>query len=256
MEDEPRSQYLVWTHEEAVLKQVTQVASSGCGATAVATVLSQLVGRALLPELDTIVQGCVLRTRKNDAALPEYLASRSIAGCTGAEIVSSAVGLFPRLIAGAFVEYSRMKHLMAKDGGAGLVEWIAAQLREGKCLVATLNLQAIGNDAWHHQFIYGTDTHRRLVFCTNPIVAYTEAEFISYISTPSTLLVRRADVVLRHREGEEDALYDQPLWSEYRVREQVARALTDSTVSHVAIPASYVGGVAVLARTDAGAVDQ
>jgi hypothetical protein len=272
----PSSLVAIWSHEEAATRQVQQLTTSGCGVTAVVQCISYLLGTTLnetpqkemsdcstnssdnsspvsddsnqlqfkVPSLDAIVSGSVLRLRKNDAPLPQYLASRAVAGCTGAELVESIANVCPTLISGEFVPSS----LLPVDGrgqgsgNLGLIEWIAAQLKENKALVATFNLQLLGNDAWHHQFIYGVDFATRSIYCTNPVEAYAEPDFAAFISTPSVLLVRRSDILSRiDRPGGDISVYGQHDWLRLKVQQQIERMKSDSEMAYVVIPAAYIG---------------
>jgi hypothetical protein len=276
-----------WTLAEAQQAAVEQIAASGCGATAVATVL-----RALLPPhelarhtMEALLAASTLRVRANDAPLPQYLASRAVAGCTGQEIVDAISVLEPRRVACEFLPTFHGRSAAASSepsgtfsiqGRADIIEWlyeVFCSSRSGGnrvCVVATLNLQLLGNDAWHHQLVFGVDRRSRRIFCCNPIGAYDEATFVACLSTPSILRVRAADVRLRaHRSPTEggpvdDSVYDRPEWRTAHVREQVEACcatdaghsmpdhhdLADFGPHDVHIPAVYECGLSVF-RTQA-----
>lgn len=269
-----------WTLAEAQQAAVEQIAASGCGATAVATVL-----RALLPahelahhSMDAVLAASTLRVRANDAPLPQYLASRAVAGCTGQEIVDAISVLEPNRIACEFLPTFQCRSAAASSeppgtfsiqGRTDVIDWLSEVFSSNRscgnrvCVVATLNLQLLGNDAWHHQLVFGVDRRSRRIFCCNPIGAYDEATFVACLSTPSILRVRAADVRLRaHRgpiEAVDDSVYDRPDWRAARVREQVEACcaadaghsisanhdLADFGPHDVLIPAVYECGLSV-----------
>ena len=237
-----------WTLAEAQQAAVEQIAASGCGATAVATVL-----RALLPPherghhtLDAVLAASTLRVRANDAPLPQYLASRAVAGCTGQEIVDAIRVLEPRRIACEFLPTFQCSSAEASSepigafsiqGRTDIIEWLYDMFSSNRsgdhrvCVVATLNLQLLGNDAWHHQLVFAVDRRSRRIYCSNPIGSYDEATFVACLSTPSVLRVRAADVRARaHRSpigggAVDESVYDRPAWRAARVREQVEACL-------------------------------
>src|SRR5690606_22173857 len=130
------------------------------------------------------------------------------------------------------------------DNSQDLLTFLSAQLKAGKCCVATLNLQLLGNDAWHHQFIYAIDLATQEVYCTNPLEKYPVATFKAFLCTPSILVVRAKDIELRRSiEGGDESIYERPLWKEMDVAGQVVRCLTDG--GPVVIPAIYKGGISI-----------
>lgn len=275
------------THDEAKQNEVSQLAASGCGVTAL---LNVLIALKVLPvdhvgSLDW--SSCILRARDNDAPLGQYLLSRSVAGCTGEDLVTSMetlVGHNQHLLSipGRTIDAYFMSHADIIASGVTMRQFVAVHVSRGCCLVATLNLQIIGNDAWHHQMIYGidlivleagnTDTavnnselvqqtiwahdKESSIHCVNPVEAYPEHFFEQALSTPSVLLVRCEDIISRfERPGSDDSVYDRAEWRRYQVRQQV-QAVVDAHhhsstenvyagPSHVLIPAKYVGGFAI-----------
>ena len=232
----------VWTHEEAQAQEILQLGASACGATAVATVIRMLLPAPPSPQAVLAASTC--RTRANDAPLPQYLASRSVAGCTLLECIASVERVCEGRLTGTF---ERGASFPSPDA---LLERLAGLLREpGTAVIAELNLQLVGNDAWHNQAVYGVDAARGLVFCLNPRCEYPAEEFHALISTPSVLLVRRTDVLARRdRPGGDEAVLQQPAWRELRVAEQLAALDGDASITHVSIPACYEGGIAVIRR--------
>ncbi len=248
----------ILTEAEACRVEVTQLGTSACGATSLVNVLLCL--RVIQPHLCSILNWnmCIVRSRDIAAPLPQYLASRSIAGCTGQELVqsismlTSANNLPP--IAGQFIPFNT---ILAK--GISLIDYLCELFKNGHAVVGCFNLQVLGNDAWHHQAIYAVNTATRMILCMNPICEYPEDLVVQFLSTDSHLFVRGEDVLARiDRPGGDDSVYDQVRWKQYRVREQV-QAMANSSVpdsngdlcdiaaaaKYVVIPANYVGGLAV-----------
>jgi hypothetical protein len=230
----------LWTPAEARSREILQLGASACGATAVATVLRMLLRDPPPPEV--VLAASTRRVRANDAPLPQYLASRAVAGCTLEECIASCERACPGRLAGTF----EPGHSFA--GADALLARLTELLRApGTAVIAELNLQLLGNDAWHNQAVFGVDTARRVVFCTNPLTAYAADDFFAFVSTPSVLRVRREDVLLRRaRPGGDDSILEQPTWRALRVAEQIAALDGDPAFTHITIPAVYVGGIAVL----------
>ena len=141
-----------------------------------------------------ILEQCIVHTRAEKACLSTYLTSRSCAGCTGNELIQS-IGMLSEHIIGSFHTFndttdadavevkvklssvpvaarrSRPKMSLTRpdaltininintqttqNNTISLIDWIVNNLSIGNAMIATLNLQLFGNDAWHHQFIYG-----------------------------------------------------------------------------------------------------
>src|SRR3989338_11319243 len=273
------SEILIWTHEEATEKGAKQLSTSGCGATALVSVLRAL--QLDEPPTEKLLEAVVLRKRAYAAPLAEYLASRSVAGCSGEELIESMIrinaevtGKFynfeeiistfppslsfpisniqtaqnPLCVKIAQMNCDAIGTLSQNDSDSELTdrlifEFIAQHLQQKKALIATLNLQLLGNDAWHHQFIYGVDLLSRSVWCVNPVRSYPINVFRQLISTSSHLLVRRSDVV--HRPVADTSLFSEPLWKSLDVEHQLLRIRNDLSISFVKIPAIYKGGIAI-----------
>lgn len=272
------------SHNEAKSNEVSQLSSSGCGATALLNVLVTLkvLSRDQVSNVDW--SSCILRVRENDAPLAQYLLSRSTAGCTGQDLVSSMNKLviqnhhvlnLSRSLDGLFVSYAEII-----ASGMSIQQFIINHLKQGCCLVATMNLQILGNDAWHHQMVYGVETAADVndqdklpdsiqeagsgvdlvpqlgdcvVHCVNPVSGYSAVLFEKFLSTPSVLLIRSEDVVSRYdRPNSDNSIYDREEWCRFDVKKQIeammcAHFSSDNVAgpSHVVIPANYVGGFAV-----------
>eukprot|EP00058_Branchiostoma_floridae_P008760 XP_002594248.1 hypothetical protein BRAFLDRAFT_117641 [Branchiostoma floridae] len=83
---------MIWTLEEALQHQVEQIGVSACGATAVINVLSAL-GIPCNP--DVVDQAVDTRLREEEAPLPQYLFSRSVAGAVPIATMNMQQGVAP-----------------------------------------------------------------------------------------------------------------------------------------------------------------
>ena len=229
-------------------KHVTQLSASGCGATAVVNVLMLLdiVSIQSLSSLD--YSCCILRTRQNDAPLPQYLRSRFDAGCTGEELVDSIRRIIVSNelsvdLEAKFVSYSSIKG--QQEGG--LVEYLADKFNDGWVAIATLNLQIYGNDAWHHQVIYGADTVTRDLYLMNPMEKIHEREVVRALDTDSVLLVRQEDILQRiDRSGADWSILEDSVWKPFDIATQIEKMKDNKNkFPFVIIPAAYVGGLAL-----------
>ncbi len=320
------------TPTEAHNKHVPQLSSSGCGATAVVNSLLLLgaIDKDSLRKVDHSC--CILRTRANEAPLPQYLKSRYNAGCTGEELVESMRKLLVKNrsilapgvaneIESEFVSFrdillyeeERQKQLGnggLRGGNRGhsgsrsavsnnsdktstttttddsdndiqggmskseqqhlLAEYLSSRFQEHWLAIATMNLQVIGNDAWHHQIVYGLDRSAGdsgpsasaagnnsggLLYLLNPYETCTLSEVVDYMSTESVLLIKQEDVLSRvKRIGADLSIYEIDLWRPYHVAEQVAEMVAAAGTDEggnfpfVIIPAAYVPGFAFFRR--------
>ena len=235
----------LWTHAQARAQQVLQLAASACGATAVATALRALLPPGAAPSDARVLAACTLHPRANSAPLPQYLASRGVAGCTALELLASAEAASGGAVRGAFEPGARFA------GPAALLQRLAVLLQQRApraVVVAALNLQLLGNDAWHFQVVYGVELGGAgRVHCCNPQGAYSAAEFFAMVSSPSVVLVRREDVLRRlSAPGGDESVFARPAWRSLRVAEALGALIADEAVAHLAVPADYVGGLAVL----------
>lgn len=240
---------MIWTEREAYLKQITQIAPSSCGATAVLNVLNAL--RLPLTNL-TIenVQECVgTRFRDNNGPLMDYLISRSKAGCTHRELIS---GLYK--VSNGRV-YSRFFH-MYPERFVNLQRWLGYWIQQGAVPIATLNLQKSRGeipDSWHHQMIFGVDADG--IYLTNPLEYVEASQLWPQLSSESVLLVRRQDVLSRFNYKTDLSnliRLEDVRWRDVNVVGQLAKLVRESRregrpgstiTSHLKIPADYKAGI-------------
>jgi len=184
---------MIWTEKEAVRKQINQAPnSSSCGAVALVNVLL-----ALEMDVDTaaLAEAVGTRLRRPDSPLPDYLKSRSEAGCSHHDLIRATASLLPtRLTARFFPTEGRQLQLSA---------WLAGWISLGLVPVLTINVQRSNircpdgqpQDSWHHQMVWGVSG--RDVYMANPLEITQEHHLLPQLDSPSELLVRRADVVSR-----------------------------------------------------------
>jgi hypothetical protein len=242
----------VYSHADAAANEISQLTSSGCGVTALLGVLVALRMVDVSSAIALNWKNCILRQRDLESPLPDYLLSRSIAGCTAQELLQS-MDILVRDNGLRAVERHFMSYEAIKRTHSSISRFISEQLRNKLCVVATLNLQLLGNDAWHHQLVYGVDECSGDIHCMNPISCYSEEQFKSFLSTPSCLLVRRQDVLDRiKRTGGSMDIYQQSSWIAFRVQEQIDVLEQDDQcrLSHIVIPANYVGGLCMFSISE------
>ena len=262
----------LFSHDKVDDFSISQITSSGCGVTSLLNVLTALKV-VKLSDIESVDWSmCILRNRLNDKPLPEYLLSRSIAGCTGQDLVDSMKLLInenPTCFANVVIEGKFWSMQDIIHSNKTLSQFIQTNLENNCCMVVTLNLQLFGNDAWHHQTIYGmtikentqdqgeneekegNNDNNIQIHLLNPICSYSVKVIERLISTPSILLIRSEDIISRcNRPAADVSLYDTPLWKPYNVPNQINAVLAGlvDAPSHIVIPANYVGGIAVFRR--------
>jgi len=212
---------------DANKKNILQLSTSGCGATALVNVIAIFNGFTESTARSLILKRCILRTRDNDAPLSKYLFSRSIAGCTGFELTLSMNYItednsLPH-IRSEFVSYHEII-----SNYTGIFTFLEDKLKIGCVLIGTFNLQILGNDAWHHQLLYGINKNDKIAFCFNPVCEYSEDLIRLFISTQSELIIRREDILQRiNRHDENDDKYNDELWRPYRIKLQIQEMLNN-----------------------------
>jgi len=239
---------MIWTEKEALRKQVIQLGTSACGATALVNVLQALEVDFPLPLL---LEAVDTRLRRPDSSLPDYLLSRSRAGCNNRDLEAGAARVSPRIVTRFFPFHRR---------SVAVAAWLARWITAGCVPILTLNVQRAVQrpgespaDAWHHQMVWGVAD--REVYLANPLEMVQERELLPQLDSPSELLVRRSDVVSRC--GPETDLLELrdfgEQWRSLNVLGQVVNVLREekreareeggrTLTSHVKIPADYTAG--------------
>ncbi|XP_042239014.1 uncharacterized protein LOC121877357 isoform X2 [Homarus americanus] len=249
---------MIWTELQASARQVTQIATSACGATAIINVLLALDYPNTVEEVQKSIQ---TRLRAEIAPVVNYLFSRSVAGTSHRDLINGVTQLSQGAIKAKFF------HMFPKRA-VQLSRWLAHWISRGGVPLATLNLQ-VGvppgqtiPDAWHHQMIFGVGPQG--IYLTNPLECVSDCLLGDQLCTDSVLLVRRADVVGRWGQGDRLIRLTQhpdTRWRDMNVLGQVVGVLKEQAAppvvqgrrhltSHVAIPAAYQSGVTIFMRSD------
>lgn len=238
---------MIWSREEANLKQVTQIGPSSCGATAVLNVLNAL--RFPVPSLEKLREFVTTRMRENNSPLTKYLMSRSRAGSTHKDLIDGLHEISNGTI------YARFFH-MYPERVVNLYKWLGFWITNGAVPIATLNLQkCVGTipDAWHHQMIYGVDSIG--IHLTNPMEHVEAGLLWPQLCSESVLMVRRSDVLSRWNFNTDlpDLMrINDVRWQRLNVVGQVANVVHENSrelrqgftnTSHIRIPAAYSSGI-------------
>ncbi|XP_041060847.1 uncharacterized protein LOC121287227 [Carcharodon carcharias] len=235
----------VWSLAEAMQKQILQIGSSACGATAVVNILQALGFDIPSDVVDRCVQ---TRLRKNDAPLAEYLMSRCVAGATHQQLIEGAEKASEGRVVGRFFSFY-------PERSVELTSWLASWMRKGAVPVVTMNMQVAvpeGKeipDAWHHQMIFGVGAEG--IYMTNPLEIEESSLVKRRLCSESLLLVRRQDVLSRLSDGSDFSMFtrlpDHSLWEQLDVVGQIERIVSSDVPGevpdHVVIPAAYRSGV-------------
>ena len=243
---------MIWTELEAIKRQVNQVGVSACGATALINVLQALeyphTHEAVIKEVPT-------KLRLEQAPIPEYLLSRSVAGTSHTDLIQSVIRITDGQIQGRFFSFYTERQV-------SLLSWLASWLKKGAIPIATLNMQKgllPGQpipDAWHHQMIFGVSPSG--VFLTNPLENVSDQLLLDRLCSESELLVRRSDIVSRWTPTCDLELLsdlEDERWDDFNVLGQVVDVMREERQplqpgqertfqrTHVRIPAVYQSGI-------------
>ncbi|KAK7082897.1 hypothetical protein SK128_002156 [Halocaridina rubra] len=249
---------MIWTELQASGRQVTQIATSACGATAIINVLLALDYPYTIEEVQESIK---TRLRAESAPVVDYLLSRSVAGTTHRDLIDGVTSLSKGSIKAKFF------HMFPKRA-VQLSRWLAQWINRGGVPLATLNLQvgvAVGQtipDAWHHQMIFGVGPQG--IYLTNPLECVSDCLLGDQLCTDSILLIRRADIVSRWGRGDRLIRLTQQKdtrWLDMNVLGQVLGVLKEQAAppvvqgrrhltSHVAIPAAYKSGITIFMSSD------
>ncbi|XP_057318012.1 uncharacterized protein LOC130663009 [Microplitis mediator] len=260
---QPVERVMLWNEQEAAAKQVTQIATSACGATSAINALLAL-DVPFSPEV--LVKGVSTRLREPGTPLPRYLLSRSRAGATHKDLIRGiSLATNGAVITKFFSFYP--------ERAISLSHWLHYWISRGAVPIATLNLQNCSKeskipDAWHHQMIFGVS--QAGIYFTNPLECLPEQLVWHQLVSPSVLLVRRDDV-LAHWNPSTDLTPLQNMdhrWRRLNVLGQVVNIIRESSgqrpqpttgtfsATHIRIPASYQSGITLVMRSDAAAADE
>ncbi|XP_028031756.1 uncharacterized protein LOC114244205 [Bombyx mandarina] len=245
---------MVWSEREACERQVTQIGTSACGATAVINVFIAL---GVPVNIEKITSAVGTRLRANNAPIPRYILSRAVAGCTAADLITGIQRASDGLVTARFFP-------TYPERAVSLSHWLADWISLGAIPILTLNLQmgCQGDlpDAWHHQMVFGVSP--RGVYLCNPVECVREHVLWARLVSPSVLLVRSRDILSRYTPDTDlTPLMFVPdrRFHTYNVFGQVVNLIREwraagwversTRTRHVRVPASYQAGVTVAALT-------
>ncbi|XP_077275550.1 uncharacterized protein LOC143904608 isoform X2 [Temnothorax americanus] len=259
----PVEKVMLWSEQEATIKQVTQIGTSACGAT---SAINALLALNISFSLEVLVKGVNTRLRELGVPLPRYLVSRSVAGATHKDIARGiSLSTNGAAVTKFFAFYPERK--------VSLSHWLHYWISKGAAPIATMNLQHCGEgcdipDAWHHQMIFGVG--QAGIYLTNPLECLPEQLLWHQLISPSILLIRKADV-LAHWNANTDltplATMDQK-WRKLNVLGQVVNMVRESMsqrqqpnstttgATHIRIPASYQAGITLVMCADSAAATE
>ncbi|XP_075215639.1 uncharacterized protein LOC142321443 [Lycorma delicatula] len=259
----PVERTMIWSEQEACAKQVTQIGTSLCGATAVINVM---VALNLPFSLEKLKEGVATNFRNENSAVPEYLFSRSLAGATHHDLIRGIE------VASQGSLYARFFH-MYPERNVCLSTWLSSWMKKGAIPIATINLQkGVGSegtipDVWHHQMVFGVGP--RGIYLTNPLECIPEKALMVQLCSPPTLKIRRADILSRWTPSTDlRPLIKHPdvRWKRINVLGQVVNVIREAQwsrqglcsrtlTSHVSIPASYSSGITLVIPRENPAYD-
>ena len=173
------------------------LAASNCGATALLNVLTAL--KVSVPTIDQAERAVQTNSRKYRVSTSEYLLARSVAGCTGDNIVDGCTAVAGQEVISRFFAFYPVRDV-------SIQLWLVAWISKGCSAVATINTQIMyGADYWHHQMIHGVDG--RGVYMTNPVERLGFDELRQGLESDSALLVQNSDVRTCRPQVRYDAAY-------------------------------------------------
>eukprot|EP00746_Dinoflagellata_sp_MGD_P166091 gnl/MRDRNA2_/MRDRNA2_95771_c0_seq1.p1 gnl/MRDRNA2_/MRDRNA2_95771_c0~~gnl/MRDRNA2_/MRDRNA2_95771_c0_seq1.p1 ORF type:complete len:740 (+),score=152.33 gnl/MRDRNA2_/MRDRNA2_95771_c0_seq1:113-2332(+) len=223
---------------------------SNCGEVAAFSVITSLG----MTTNNKMGEGAVtVNTRYHGDDLAQYLAARSVAGCTADDLAEGVHQLSNDRITAKFLGLGptspESRNSPPEELACALALWVAA----GAAPVATLNLQAIYDaDAWHHQLVWGAGTPEPSgVLLANSVGAMSATRLKQALGTERILKIQRSDIeprIASMESAEAQALFAEKRWKSLDVGGEIKKLQTnknsDATVS---IPASYVAGITLCA---------
>ncbi|XP_041376146.1 uncharacterized protein LOC121388732 [Gigantopelta aegis] len=248
---------MIWKEYEAFVLQVKQIGTSACGPTAVLNVLRAFDVTA---DKDEVCKRIHTNLREESAHIPQYLFSRAVAGTTAEDLLHGIESLTDGKIRGRFFHFWPPRDI-------NLLQWLGQWMKKGAVPFVTLNLQKGVKpgwtipDAWHHQMVYGVSS--KGLYLTNPLEIVPEEVVLEQLVSNSVLLVRRQDIVDRHRDTTDlgDFLrHPDSRWRTMNVLGQVINVLREDNMthvpgyraqltSHISIPAVYKAGITLLVNS-------
>lgn len=232
------SSYVIWSDDEAHERSAKPKGPSSCGVMAVEDILSLL---GIEHNADKILLKA--RQRDYDAGLMGYLESRTTAGTTHADLISSLSQTTSGNVKGCF--FSIPSYTTGPELSRHLYHWMEA----GAVPLLTMNLFLQGHDAWHHQVVRGVDDKGRIMLL-NPIERLEPHTLIPLLSSPPFMIIPREHIyskLLETIKGQEEGhvssaintillmceeLDSKAPWNQFRVGSQISGALDSMIQEH------------------------
>jgi len=236
---EVTSEFFTWTPRRAREVARSQSGASNCGATALMNVYAAL--EVPLPEARAMEKAVHTNSRRFGVPVSEYLKARSVAGCTGEDIVAGSTHLVGDSVESRFFPFYPPR---ATD----LRTWLASWLSKGCSAVATLNTQRMyAADYWHHQMIFGASLEG--VSVTNGIGTLGFDEINVGLESPSVLQIAARDALGCSPFDSEKCDELGPEWASMGVSQQLSDLREGkSKAEYVYIPAAYRAGITIFAK--------
>ena len=228
--------------EAAARRAPTQTGASNCGETAVKASLMAL-------KLKEASSGSVVvRARDySTRSMLQYLRSRAVAGCTGADLVAGATSLSGGKATAKFFA-------CGPEPPNDLCAWLDNWIGKGAAPIVTINTQLDGADYWHHQAVLGVHPHSRELVLANPYEKVKEAELARLLGSDRVMLIMASDVLQRCPPPADElvAMRADARWAALDTAghiEAMAAADDERSDRRLAIPASYIPGVTLIAAS-------
>lgn len=264
--------------EEMRRSSAGQIGASACGPTALLNVLRG-VGYGPLPTAEDALLAAPPRMRDySSRSLRGYLVSRATAGTIHTDLIDGAERLSGGEVTGRFFAVDQFA------SPEGLSEWLRRWIRLGAVPLLTLNLFLRGQDAFHHQTVFGVEGGGGTaggVWVSNPVMKYSPSHLLPLLTQGQHMVIPRAQIEGRFKEAiadgslqeflsEMDVLDSEEPWSRFAVGSQVMRMLarlrqqdnkTEVDVrqrpfSDLVIPWGGLAGITVFASRRTGAMEE
>ena len=215
--------------EEMRRGSAVQLGVSACGPTALLNIL-EACRYSPLPSAAKVLEAAPARLRDHSTpSLVSYLTSRAKAGTTHDDLIRGAGRLTDGRVSGVFFAVDQFASPEALSG------WLRRWVSLGAAPLVTLNLFLEGQDAYHHQTVFGVEPGG--IWTSNPVMKYSPAHLLSLLTAGRHMVIPRSHVLARLQAAcatgtitdllEETELLDAtPPWSDLAVGMQVRRILT------------------------------
>ena len=209
-----KDEFLLFSHEKAKIISENQIGKSACGQTAIINLLKALKFNKI-PSNEEILLNFSPRLRNyNTKSLLEYLESRVKAGTIHTDLIEIINKITESKIQSKFFVFNY------RNNPSKFSKWILKYMQRDCVPLLTENLFLAGNDAWHHQMVYGVN--EKSIFLTNPLDITDINKAFNWISSNSWMVIPEDHITQRRffLEKEEEILQSTP-WKEFNVYDQI-----------------------------------